>query len=121
MAKIPEFLLKSLYVKGSLRLTANGFQFKLKNDLGLARIIGVHPLLLDRKPIPMENCSFLHGEHEAFFTDVNADQSVLMRKGEALTISIRDLIIKRGRHYLGIHVIVKDMGSVRFTVSDQVK
>jgi hypothetical protein len=93
----------------------------MKNDLGPARIIGVQPLLLDRKPVPVENCSFLHGEHEAFFTDVNLDQSVLMRKGEALTVSVRDSIIKRGRHNLGINVIVKDMGSFRFTVSDQAK
>lgn len=121
MAKIPEFLLKSLYVRGSLRLISNGFQLKMKNDLGPASIIGAQPLLMDRKPVPMENCSFLHGEHEAFFSDVNPDQSVLMRKGEALTASFLDSIIKRGRHSLGIHVFVTDMGYVRFTVSDQAK
>ena len=48
MAKIPEFLLRALYVKGSLRNNEDGFQFQLKNEIGPARIIGARPLQLDR-------------------------------------------------------------------------
>ena len=32
--KVPAFLLKRLYVKGSLCNTDNGFEFRLRNNLG---------------------------------------------------------------------------------------
>jgi hypothetical protein len=50
VAKIPEFMLKALYVRGSLQKTDDGFEFQLKNDLGPARIVGALPLQVDRKP-----------------------------------------------------------------------
>ena len=121
MAKIPEFLLKALYVKGSLRNAAGGFEFQMKNDLGPARIIGARPLQLDRKPIPLESCRFEHGENGANFTDVDEDNSVLMRKGEAVTVHIRGQQLRPGRRTLGINVIVKDLGNVSFTVGDSVR
>ena len=121
MAKIPEFLLRALYVKGSLRNHDDGFQFQLKNEIGPARIIGARPLQLDRRPIPLEKCRFLHGDREASFSDVNADNSVLMRKGEAVTVQVEGMKLRPGRRTLGITVIVKDMGTVGFSVTDGVK
>lgn len=121
MAKIPEFLLKALYVKGSLRQDGDGFEFQMKNDLGPARIIGARPLLLDRKPIPLESCRFVHSEQEASFTGVTAEQSVLMRKGEAVTVKVAGHSLRPGRHTLGINVVVKDMGPISFSVNDEAK
>ncbi len=121
MAKIPEFLLKALYVKGSLQNNDDGFQFQMKNDLGPARIVGARPLQVDRKPISMASCTFEHGSEGAAFTDVNAENSVLMRKGEAMTVKVQGQRLRPGRRTLGINVIVKDVGDVSFTVSDQVQ
>jgi hypothetical protein len=121
MAKIPEFLLKALYVKGSLQRQDNGFEFQMKNDLGPARIIGANPLQLDRRPIPIENCSFILGDEEAGFGDVTAEQSVLMRKGEAVTVKVTNQPLRPGRRTIGINILVKDMGTVSFSVTDQVR
>jgi hypothetical protein len=121
MAKIPEFLLRALYVKGSLRNHEDGFQFQLKNEIGPARIIGARPLQLDRRPIPLEKCRFLHGGREANFSDVDANNSVLMRKGEAVTVQVEGTELRAGRRTLGITVIVKDMGLVSFNITDGVK
>jgi hypothetical protein len=60
MAKIPEFLLRLLYVKGSLKNHDDGFEFQMKNELGPARIASARPLTLDRKPIPLGSCLFVH-------------------------------------------------------------
>lgn len=120
MPKVPEFLLRALYVKGSLTNNDGGFEFQMKNDLGPARIIGARLLQLDRKPVPLEKCLFIHGGNRASFADVSPQNSVLMRKGEAITVQVSDVSLQRGRHTLGIHVEVKDMGTVSFTVNDQV-
>ena len=117
----PEFLLRALYVKGSLKSDGDGFRFQVKNDLGPARIIGARPLTVNRKPIPLEQCRFVHGDQEATFNQVTADQSVLMRKGEAVTIHVQETALRRGRHTIGINFIVKDMGQVSFSINDQLK
>lgn len=121
MPKIPEFMLRALYVQGSLQREGDGFTFQMMNGVGPARIIGARPLQLDRKPIPLDKCHFIHGDQEASFSDVTAEQSVLMRKGEAVTVRVDDTALVSGRRTLGINVIVKDMGPVNFTVTDQVR
>lgn len=121
MAKIPEFLLKALYVKGSLQNAGDGFQFQMKNDLGPARIIGARPLQLDRKPVPLASCTFEHEGERARFSEVDAENSVLMRKGEAITVLVQGQRLRSGRRTLGINVMVKDIGNVSFTVTDQVR
>ncbi len=93
----------------------------MKNEIGPVRIIGARPLQLIRRPIPMKQCRFIHGDQEAGFEDVTADHSVLMRKGEAVTVKVTGFPLKRGRNTLGIGVIVKDMGNVTFNINDQVK
>jgi hypothetical protein len=121
LAKIPEFLLKALYVKGSLRNAADGFEFQMKNDLGPARIIGARSLQLDRRPVPLDSCSFEHGDNVANFADVDEDNSVLLRKGEVVTIQVRGQQLRPGWRTLGINVIVKDLGNIIFTVRDSVR
>ena len=93
----------------------------MMNDLGPARIIGARPLQLDRKPIPMDSCRFVHGEEEAGFADVDPENSVLMRKGEAVTVRVIGQELRPGRRALAINVVVKDMGNISFTITDQVR
>ena len=121
MAKIPEFLLRALYVKGSLTNTDAGFEFQIKNELGPVRVIGAQPLKVDRKPIPPKQCQFILGDLIAGFEDVSTENSVLMRKGEALTVKVQGVSLRQGRRTIGIGILVKDMGAVSFNVSDQVK
>ena len=121
MAKLPAFMLKALYVRGSLRNSDDGFEFQLKNELGPARIIGALPLQMDRKPVPLADCRFLYGGKEAGFETVTAGNSVLMHKGEALTVKVRGMTLRPGRHNLDIGVVVKDVGELRFTVGDAVR
>jgi hypothetical protein len=121
LAKIPKFLLKALYVKGSLQGNESGFEFQMKNEIGPVRIIGARFLQLNRRPIPMNQCRFILGDLEAGFEDVTDDHSVLMRKGEAVTVKVNGFPLKRGRYTLGIGVVVKDIGNVTFSISDQVK
>ena len=104
---------------------------EIGQELGLFRSCGA-PLLdrlqlpkkslqLDRKPLPLESCRFEHGDQVATFGDVDADNSVLMRKGEAVTVSVLGQKLRPGRRTLGVNVVVKDMGTVSFSVTDQAR
>jgi hypothetical protein len=108
-------------VKASLQNIDDGFSLQIKNDLGPARIIGARPLQLDRKPIPLATCTFEHGGRSARFVDVDGQNSILMLKGEAVTVRVEGHELRPGWRTLAIHVIVKDMGSLSITVSDQAR
>ena len=45
--RVPNFLLRRLYVKGSLQPTAEGFQFQIRNRLGSGYARRLFPLTLD--------------------------------------------------------------------------
>ena len=45
---IPSFLLAKLYVKGSLKNTATGFEFSLKNIIDSTMLIGIGPVTVGR-------------------------------------------------------------------------
>jgi hypothetical protein len=56
--KVPSFLLKRLYVKGSLRPTENGFEFQLCNKLGSGYARRLMPLTLNGQELDMAATTF---------------------------------------------------------------
>ena len=65
--KVPPFLLRRLYVKGSLTATADGFTFQLENKLGSGYAKRMLPLTLDGEPLDLAASTFeIDGEETAF-------------------------------------------------------
>src|ERR1035441_8692133 len=52
---IPSLLLKKLYTLGSLKNTAGGVQFAIKNRLSDAELLGVGSLAINGDPVATEN------------------------------------------------------------------
>jgi hypothetical protein len=114
-------MLKALYQRDSLRITADGFSFQIKNGIGPVRLIGLLPLRVDRKQVPMARCSLLHGDRELPAEAVSTENSVLVRKGESVTVRVRGTPLRPGRHNLDIGVVAQDLGELRFSVSDRAR
>ena len=121
MPPVPSILLRGLYVKGSLKRTADGFEFQIKNDVMPGSMIGALPLKLDHKPLPLESSSFVHGGQEVAFTAVSAENPVLMRRGDAVTVRVRGVQLRPGRHSLEINAFAQDVGRISFSISDDVR
>lgn len=58
MVTVPGFLLKRLYVKGSLKTTANGFEFCVRNQLGSGYATEMLPVTLDGLSFPLDQTYF---------------------------------------------------------------
>ena len=58
MVTVPSFLLRRLYVRGSLRNTDPGMQFQLLNKLGAGYARKLFPLVVDGQDVPMDRCTF---------------------------------------------------------------
>lgn len=121
MAKVPSFMLKALYQRNSLRITDDGFTFQIKNGIGPVRLIGLLPLRVDRRPVALAHCSLIHSGQELPAEAVSVENSVLVRRGESVMVRVRETALRPGRHNLDIGIAAKDLGELRFSVSDRAR
>lgn len=113
--KIPSFVLRKLYVKGSLaRDDAGGARFVLKNTLATATLTGLRALKVDGKAVPPSQVRVRVAGKDVNAADVrednplvferNADAEIAMEEGppgprakvrvEALSAEFGELIIE---------------------------
>jgi hypothetical protein len=119
---VPGFLLRQLYVKGSLQATPAGFSFKVANKLGSGAAHAMAPVTLDGKPQPMEQ-TFFKGDGDGkrvAFAAVSDRQPFTLAMGHSLTISVESGSISRGKHKIGMAFVVKGIGELSFDVTDEV-
>ena len=62
--KVPGFILRRLYLKGSLRNMPGGFQFQLQNNLGSGQARKLMPLMNLVSTIQVEGISLNKGTHK---------------------------------------------------------
>ena len=119
--KVPAFLLRRLYVKGSLRNTTDGFAFDLKNSLGSGYAEAVLPLLVDEAEIPVDRARFVVDGDATPFADVSADRPMTLAMNRAVTVEVAGEPLPPGKHRIDIGFIVTGMGEMRFDVTDAIE
>src|SRR5689334_3493672 len=120
--QVPSFLLRRLYVKGSLRNTADGFAFELKNSLGSGYAEQMLPLTVDGTEIPPEDATFtVDGTGEVVaFTAVSSDHPFTLSMRKTVAIAVRAAPLPPGKHKIGLGFVVTGMGKMQFDVTDLV-
>ncbi|MCY4625107.1 MAG: hypothetical protein OXC99_08945 [Chloroflexi bacterium] len=118
MVSVPGFLLRRLYVKGSLRATENGLSFEMKNTLGSGYARGMHPLTIDGEEVPMENTTFTVDGRTVAFSNVNADVPFTLAMNRTTTIAASGLTLTPGAHKIGMAFEVQGLGVLRFDFTD---
>jgi hydroxymethylglutaryl-CoA reductase (NADPH) len=82
--KIPSFVLKKLYVRGSLRAEPRGLRFTLRNTLASASLTGVRRLTVAGQDVPAERVRVRVGAAEVDLASVSPELPfVFPRNGEA--------------------------------------
>jgi hydroxymethylglutaryl-CoA reductase (NADPH) len=118
MIKVPSFLLKRLYVKGSLRNNHEGFQFEIKNSLGSGYGNSLLPLTLDGEELPLESSFFILDEKETSFDSVSEEQPFTLPLNKKLTITVKGIELAPEPHSIGMRFVVKGLGQLGFEVND---
>jgi hydroxymethylglutaryl-CoA reductase (NADPH) len=119
--QVPAFLLRRLYVKGSLRNEDGGFAFDLKNSLGSGYAEQVLPLTVDGEEVPAEATSFsVAGGERIGFTEVSAEKPMTLGMQRVVTIRVDGRTLPPGKHKLALGFIVTGMGKMQFDVTDVV-
>jgi hypothetical protein len=120
MIAVPQFLLKRLYVKGSLHNNDQGFQFELKNSLGSGYGKELLPLTLDGKELLREESYFTLGDEKVSFSAVSEDHPFTLKMNKIATIMVHGVTLTEGPHKIGFRFVVQGIGKLAFEVTDLV-
>jgi hydroxymethylglutaryl-CoA reductase (NADPH) len=118
MVKVPSFLLKRLYVKGSLRNNEEGFQFELKNTLGSGYGNELMPLRLDGNDLPKENCYYVLDSVPVPFNSVSKEKPFTLPMNKVLNIQVKSTHLSDEPHKLRMSFVAEGIGELSFEVTD---
>ena len=120
MPGIPAFILRRLYVKGSLTNTSTGWQFKLQNSLGSGYARQLLPLTLDDTEMPLESAGFeLDGKFTGF-QEVDDSNTFGLPMNKVIVISVTGPQLGPGAHKIGMSFVVPGFGMIGFDFTDEV-
>ena len=121
MVVVPEFLIKRIYQKGSLKKIENGASIVLKNVLGPGFISGFNYVKInDIEYLPHE-VKFITNGQELTATDVSEENPVAFRLGQSgtLVLSGKDSVVE-GMNKIVIEALNPEAGVVKLSVEDSV-
>lgn len=118
MVTVPSFLLRRLYVRGSLRNTELGVQFQLTNRLGAGYARELLPLALDGQEIPLESCFFSVDGVQLPFETVSDKSPFTLDMNKTTTIIIRGITLTDEAHRIEMGFIVAGLGVLKFDFTD---
>lgn len=120
MVTVPGFLLRRLYVKGSLKNTPEGFQFALKNTLGSGYARRMQPLAADGQALPLGDCTFHVDGKTVTFADVSEEQPFTLGLNKTIAVQARGQRLAPGPHKLSVGFDVPGLGTLSFDFTDVV-
>ena len=118
MPAIPAFMLKKLYVKGSLSNVEGGFQLSLKNTLAPGTIVGFKPLVVDGREYPPEHITVTSGAKSVSAREIGPDRPYPFPVGGTATVFVSGEPLAAGEHALTIAVETREVGELKIEVSD---
>jgi hypothetical protein len=118
--KVPAFLLRRLYVSGSLRNIGDGWAFTLRNSIASGEATSLYPLTLDGTVLDPERCFFHPGGEPVSFAAVGEGQAFGLESGRDITITVTGEPLAPGEHTVGMGFRVAAIGDLSFDFTDEV-
>ncbi|MGC9126536.1 MAG: hydroxymethylglutaryl-CoA reductase [Thermoplasmata archaeon] len=121
MVSVPSFILKKLYVKGSLKNKEDGYRFELKNTLAEATVITPVKLNVDGRDIDTRNISLDNGKEKLVSAEISQSKPVKFMVGTSIIVEVKDRQLQQGQHRIDIRAGSKEFGELSFSVQDSVQ
>jgi hydroxymethylglutaryl-CoA reductase (NADPH) len=119
---IPTMLLKRLYTYSSLKNTANGVSFAIKNRLSDTELTAVHAIKLDGQSVPL-------GSVKLTFEDGNGVMAAQVSAQTPLDFPLRKVVditiagikpLAEGKHEIELSFSTKGFGKMTFSADDAI-
>lgn len=119
MAIVPEFLIKRIYQKGSLKKLADGASLTLKNVLGPGFISGFNYVKINDVIFKPEDVKFITNNNELLGTEVSEASPIAFRLGQVGELVMNgQACLLEGINKIIIEVMNPEAGQVRLSVED---
>lgn len=119
---VPSFLLKKLYVRGSFKNTANGFQLSLRNTLAPGTILSLSPLQIDGRDVPLANIEIITGDNAPVrANDISLTQPKAFPLNVLITFRVIDQPLAPGNHRVTVVVNTKEAGELKIDAEDSIE
>ncbi len=120
MAVLPDFLIKRVYKKGSLRKTDKGIEFDLKNVLGPGVISGLESIQINDYTFKKDVISFVTGGVELLATKVNEMNPIQFRLNQEGTMKLSESVncLKEGLNQIILEIMNPEAGKLKITFTD---
>ena len=122
MVAIPSFVLRRLYVKGSLHNTDQGCTFALKNIVDRGTVTQLGQLEVDGTAYPPERLRV----HTAQGSILPGDQitpgaPLILPQGVGIRLRLPGVALSPGKHHLRLRFQTQEVGELEFAVSDELQ
>jgi len=118
--QIPTFLLRKLYIKGSLENVDDGFLFKLKNSISSGTAINVAPIKVNGNEYPLDATTISSEDGEIAGNEISEGNSFPIKVGLDITIHVKGEQLPAGEHTIDISLTTKEVGKLAFDVKDSI-
>ena len=116
----PSSLLAKLFVKGTLKNTENGFEFKLKNIIDNGTLIGLGSLNVDAATYLPSAMIIKVGEKERRGDAISRTEPLPVRAFSEIHIRVEGAPLEAGTHKILVLIYTREVGRLQFTVDEPV-
>lgn len=117
MYTIPGSLLERVYVKDSLRNTAEGFEFALKNVVDSGTLTRLMALEVDGQAIPLEQVTIVTEEKQRPATEITPNAPMYFPLGRTMTVRVAGTRLEPGEHKLSLRINTWEAGAVTVPIT----
>ena len=119
MVIVPDFLIKRIYQKGSLKTLENGASVTLKNVLGPGFISGFNYVQINDVIYEPKDVKFITNGQELLGTEVSEAQPIAFRLGQVGTLIMSGKTsVVQGNNKIIIEAMNPEAGVVKLSVED---
>jgi hydroxymethylglutaryl-CoA reductase (NADPH) len=119
MPAVPSFMLKKLYLKGSLKNTEEGFQFQIRNTLAPGTISAIVPLVVDGTTYPLTG-TVIMAKETITASEISKEKLVIFPINSVVTMMVKGVKLAAGEHTIVIGVMTREAGELKWDVADTV-
>ena len=121
--RVPGFILRQLYIQGSLRNEPGGFSLQARNPLGDGTLTRIGRIRVDGQDVaPEEVSAAREGDPTTYrAAEVSRASPVTFRRGDVVTFHVTGWQLEPGEHRLELEVDELNLGNVSLAIRDRVE
>ena len=121
MMNVPEAIVKRIYVSGSMSNSRSGLVFRLKNTLVSGHLTAAGTMDVDGLTVEPSAIIFRVKGAEVKASDVSPESPLNLPAGMELEVNAEGVVLDPGRHHVRFPVVLREIGPVTLTLSDEIR